>query len=78
MFLRQIANYVNITKNNILDITKEEWENTRPHADYVFVIVTKADKDSCIVVWDREDYLLETDKQLENRNIYRDTQWKIT
>ena len=35
-------------------------------------IVTKmADKGSCLVVWDRMDYLLETEKQLSDTNVYK-------
>ena len=37
-------------------------------------IITKpADKWSCIVLWDREDYLAEADKQLQDVDIYGDT-----
>ena len=30
------------------------------------------DKGSCVVVWDREDYIAEAEKQLSDRNMYRD------
>ena len=32
----------------------------------------KADKGSCIVVWDRDDYLSEAEKQLYDKAIYKD------
>ena len=30
-----------------------------------------ADKGSCVVIWDREDYLKEADRQLSDNKIYR-------
>ena len=30
-----------------------------------------ADKGSCVVIWDREDYLKEADRQLSDTKIYR-------
>ena len=32
----------------------------------------KADKGSCVVVWDRNDYIVEAEKQLRDKNIYQD------
>ena len=34
--------------------------------------IKKADKFSCLVVWDSLDYLSEVEKQLGNKNIYKD------
>ena len=36
------------------------------------IVIKKADKGSCIVVWDREDYLLEAERQLGDTSIYKD------
>ena len=36
------------------------------------IVIKKADKGSCVVVWDRNDYTVETEKQLGGRNIYKD------
>ena len=36
------------------------------------IVIKKADKGSCIVVWDRYDYLLEAEKQLGDNSIYKD------
>ena len=42
-------------------------------------IITKpADKGSCVVLWDREDYLAEAEKQLQDVDIYEDTDFKKT
>ena len=34
------------------------------------------DKGSCVVVWDREDYIAEAEKQLSDKNVYRDVNFK--
>ena len=40
-------------------------------------IVSKpVDKGSCVVLWDREDYLAEAEKQLQDVDIYEDTDSK--
>ena len=35
------------------------------------IIIKKADKGSCVVVWDRYSYLLENERQLKDGEIYR-------
>ena len=34
-------------------------------------VIKKADKDSAVVVWDRDDYVKEVQKQLGDGNVYR-------
>ena len=36
------------------------------------IVLKKADKGSCVVIWDRLDYLLEADKELGDKSIYKD------
>ena len=36
----------------------------------------KADKGSCVVVWDRMDYLLVAKKQLSDTNVYKSGEFK--
>ena len=50
----------------------EEWLEVRSSADNRSIVIKKADKGSCIVVWDRGDYLLEAEKQLGDRSVYKD------
>ena len=33
------------------------------------MIIKKADKGSCVVVWDRNNYIVEAEKQLRDKNI---------
>ena len=40
------------------------------------IIIKPADKGSCVVLWDREDYLAEAGKQLQDVKIYEDTDFK--
>ena len=40
------------------------------------IIIKKAYKGCCIVVWDRNDYLREAEKQLEDPNVYRKVAFK--
>ena len=35
-------------------------------------MIKKADKGPCVVVWDRNYYLLETERQLSDTKVYRD------
>ena len=35
-------------------------------------MIKKVDKGSCVVVWDRNDYLLEAERQLSDTKVYRD------
>ena len=33
-------------------------------------MVIKADKGSCVVIWDRNDYITEAEKQLSDKDVY--------
>ena len=47
------------------NLSKEEWVVMRSFADDRSIVIKKADKGSCIVVWDRNDYLREAEKKLK-------------
>ena len=40
----------------------------RSLADDRSIVIKKADKGSSVVVWDRNDYVMEAEKQLSNAN----------
>ena len=44
----------------------------RTLADDRTIVIKKADKGSCVVVWDRNDYIKEAEKQLNDTNVYTD------
>ena len=53
-------------------LTKEEWQALKNLKEDRSIIIKPADKGSCVVVWDREDYLAEGYKQLNDESIYVD------
>ena len=42
------------------NLSQEEWQAIRTLAEDRSIVIKKADKGSCVVVWDRADYLRET------------------
>ena len=53
-------------------MSKEEWEALRGLADDKSIVIKQADKGSCVVVWCRDDYIKEANKQLEDKTVYKD------
>ena len=58
------------------NLSKEEWLAMRGLAEDCNIIIKLADKVSCVVVWDREDYIAETDRQLKNNETYESSSLK--
>ena len=52
------------------NLTKEEWQAVRSLANDCNIMIKKADKGSCVVIWDRLDYIMEAGKQLCDKTIY--------
>ena len=50
------------------NMPKCEWDVTRSLADDKNIFIKKAYKGSCVVIWDRNDYLLEADKRFHPNN----------
>ena len=46
----------------------------RNSAEDLSIIIKTADKGSCVVIWDREDYLAEGYKQLSDHSTYTDVE----
>ena len=44
----------------------------RSLADDRNLVIKRADKGSCVVVWDRNDFLMEAEKQLSDKNVYKE------
>ena len=53
-------------------VSREEWQTVRSFAHHRIIEIKKADKGSCVVIWYRNDYLLEAKKQLSDTKVYRD------
>ena len=58
------------TKIKYHNITKEERRAIDSLRNDPSIIIKEADKGSCVVVWDREDYLKESNSQLGDGNVY--------
>ena len=52
------------------NLTREEWEALKNLKEDRSIIIKPADKGSCVVVWDREDYLAEGYMQLNDKSTY--------
>ena len=60
------------TKLSYYNLTKEELLVLKSLRDDTSIIIKEADKVSGVVVWDREDYLKEAEKQLDDKETYEE------
>ena len=58
----------NSVSNN--NLTKEQREALYSLKDDTTIIIKGADKGSVVVIWDREDYLKEVYRQLDDKEVY--------
>ena len=58
------------------NVSKEEWDAIRSLADDKNIVIKRADKGSCVVIWDRSDYVKEAEIQLNNQNVYKSVELK--
>ena len=52
------------------NLSKNEWRTLKMLIEDNSIIIKPADKGSCVVVWDRDDYLAEGYSQLSDNNVY--------
>ena len=57
------------------NLSKEEWLAMRGLAEDRSIVIKPADKGSCVVVWDRTDYLLEAEKHLSDSSTYKEVKF---
>ena len=77
MFLSQVEKeLLEITKEltRYSNLSQEEWLAIRTLARSI--VIKKADKGSCIAVWNRADHLREAEKKLSDKNVYQKVQFK--
>ena len=60
------------------NFTKEEWEGMCSLTGDRSVVINEVDKGSCVVVWVREDYIAEAEKQISDKNVYKEAKFKIS
>ena len=67
-----------VCKSNLgySNFSKEEWQCERLLTNDRSIVIKKADKSSCVVVWDREDYIAEVSKQLSDESVYKSVKFK--
>ena len=65
---------IDISSKRFNNLTKEERNAIYNLRDDPAIIIKGADKGSAVVAWDRDDYLKEVSKQLENRDVYEEVQ----
>ena len=58
------------------NLSKEESLAMRGLAEDRNIIIKSADKGSCVVVWDRQDYIAEADRQLKDNETYESISFK--
>ena len=79
LFLKQLEKEI---YNGLLsvppNISKEEWEALRELVDDWSIVIKQAGKGSCVVVWCRNNYINEVNKQLEEKTLYKDINFKET
>ena len=61
---------IEIPSKRFNHLTKEKREALFSLKDDRSIIIEGADKGSVVVVWDREDYLKEACRQLDNKEVY--------
>ena len=54
------------------NLSWEEWNAIRSLADDRNIIIKKAAEGSCIIIWSRNDYLIEAEKQLCYKKVYQE------
>ena len=78
MFLSQMeADVFSLLPGNTTqyNLSKEEWLAMRRLAEDRSIVIKPADKGSCVVVWDRTDYLLEAEKHLSDSSTYKEVKF---
>ena len=63
---------IDISSKRFNNLTKEERNALYNLRDDPTIIIKGADKGSAVVVWDREDYLKEASKELEDKDVYEE------
>ena len=61
---------IEIPKDKYNNLTSKEQEALYDLKNDKNIVIKSADKGSAVVVWDREDYIKEAEKQLGNSDVY--------
>ena len=58
------------------NLSQEEWEAGRSLADDRNIAIKKADKGFCVAIWHRNDYIAEAEKELSDKDVYKQVSFK--
>ena len=58
------------------NLSREQWLAMRGLAEDRNITIKPADKGSCVVVWDRQDYIAEADRQLKDNETSESSSFK--
>ena len=53
------------------NLSKEEWQAVRSLDNDRNIVIKKAGKGSCVIIWNRSDYIIKAEKQLIDTAIYK-------
>ena len=59
------------------NLNTEEWKTIRSLVDDRSIVIKTAGKRSAVVVWERNDYIKEAEKQLGDKNVYQKVKEKL-
>ena len=79
VFLSQLENEIfemSLGNLNYSNTSKGDGQAIKPLEDDRTIVIKRVDKGSCVVVWNRMDYLLEAEKQLSDWNVYESVEFK--
>ena len=57
------------------NFSAEEWKALRKIASDRIIVIKFTDKGSLVVVWDRADYILEAEKRLHDKRVYKEVKF---
>ena len=55
-----------------MNFTKEEWKAVRSLANDRNIMIKKANKGPCVLIWDQSDCIMEAEKELDDKAVYKD------
>ena len=58
------------------NLSQEEWKAIRSLANDRNIVIKKTDKGACVVIWDVNYYIAEAEKQLSDKDVYKQVSFK--
>ena len=68
---------VEVSKDKFNNLTSSERKALYDIKNDKNIEIKSADKSAAVVVWDREDYIIEVEKQLGNEEVYEEVSYDV-